>query len=201
MMMTTTNVPFSMVKHYDLSSALTALQCEGLLLIPTDTVWSIACDATDRVAIERLRRLGKPSYYRPIEILFADLDQLKAYVDRLHPRLETLLVHHLRPLTIITERALGLPDRVLMPGGALAARLTQDDYCRQLIEALGRPLATLPAAPDEHLPPPAGFGFIRSDVIENVDYVARYRQKDRQADELSVMVKLDDLEELAFIRE
>lgn len=199
--MTTTNVPFSMFQHYDLNGALEASKCEGLLLIPTDTVWSIACDATDRVAIERLRRLGKPTRERPIEILFNDIEQLKVYVDRLHPRLETLLLYHLRPLTIITERALGLPERALLPDGTLAARLTQDKYCRQLIEAMGSPLATLAASASQQLPAPAGFGYIRSDVIENVDYVARYRQKDRQADELSVMVRLDELEELHFLRE
>lgn len=190
-----------MVQYYDLSGALSALKSEGLLLIPTDTVWSIACSATDRVAIERLRRLGKPSEARPIELLFADIDHLKTYVDRLHPRLETLLLYHARPLTIITERALGIPDRALQPGGIMAARIVQDPYCRQLIEHLNKPLATLPATTGDHAPTPSGFGFIRSDVIENVDYVARHRQKDRHPHELSVMVRLDDMEELDFLRE
>ena len=40
-----------MVHNYDLDSALETLRQGGLLLYPTDTVWSIGCDATNPRAI------------------------------------------------------------------------------------------------------------------------------------------------------
>ena len=41
-----------MVQNYDLEGALTTLRKGGLILYPTDTIWSIGCDATNAFAIE-----------------------------------------------------------------------------------------------------------------------------------------------------
>lgn len=200
MLMTSTNAPGMMIQGYDLKSALSALLNEGLLLIPTDTLWCIACDATDPVALERLRRLRPPTPNEPIELLFNNLERLNAYVDRLHPRLEVLLAYHSRPLTVLAQGSRRLPRTALLPDGGVAIRLSQDLYCQQLIEALDAPLATIPAHPT-NTQLPTHFGRIRSDFITAVDYVARHRQLEKHAGTHSVMVRLDEMDELEFLRE
>jgi tRNA A37 threonylcarbamoyladenosine synthetase subunit TsaC/SUA5/YrdC len=82
-----------------------------------------------------------------------------------------------------------------------AVRITRDAYCLQLIEKLQKPLATMAASINPEVPAPAGFGYIRSDIIEQVDYVARHRHRDPATDNLSVMIELDDSEEVHFLRE
>ena len=47
MSMTTLQASHSNIREPDLTAALSALRAHGLVLIPTDTVWSVACDATD----------------------------------------------------------------------------------------------------------------------------------------------------------
>ena len=43
---------------------------------------------------------------------------------------------------------------------------------------------------------------ISSEIIQGVDYVVKYRQNDKNIDELPVMVKLlEDQEKLEFVRE
>lgn len=199
--MTTLQASHSNIKGSDLTAALGVLRAHGLVLIPTDTVWSVACDATDDMAVERLHRLTHPTVLRPVELLFASLGQLLQYIHRFHPKLETLLAYHLRPLTVISPGGRQLSSLAMTTKQRFAVRITRDDYCLQLIEKLQKPIATMAASTDALSPAPAGFGFIRSDIIEQVDYVARHRHRDPATDSLSVMIELDELEEIHFLRE
>jgi len=199
-MMTFTNERASMVQNYDLEGAKRALQEGQLILYPTDTVWSIGCDATNLRAIMRIRNLKKTPVEQGLEVLVSSLPMLRQYVTHLHPRLETLLHYHVRPLTIIYEQGRNLPRSVMHEDGSIAIRLVQDDYCRALIDSLGMPLVA--AAADLRANYfPTGFGTISSDVIEQVGYVSRHRRTDRTPSEPSVMVRLGDKDELDFLRE
>ena len=94
--MTATLAPAFMIQRYDLEGAASVLENEGLLLLPTDALWCIACLADDPVALERLRRIQRYQQGQQMEILFSSLDMLKRYAPQLHPRLETLLAYHYR---------------------------------------------------------------------------------------------------------
>ncbi len=189
-----------MVQNYDLESALEMLRKGGLILYPTDTVWSIGCDATSPRAVGRVRQLKNTDDALGLEILVSSIDMLRRYVAHLHPRIETLLLYHLRPLTVVYKQGRNLPQSVLDKDGRAAIRLVQDDYCRQLIDALGKPLV----AAEADLRPgyfPDSFGSISSDVVERVDYVARHRRTDRSPHQPSVMAQLSQRDELEFLRE
>jgi L-threonylcarbamoyladenylate synthase len=198
--MTATQAAGSMIQRYDLAGAADILRREGVVLLPTDALWCIACAADNPVALERLRRLKAPSMEQPYELLFADLDHLKQYAPRLHPRLETLLAFHHRPLTLLTPAHSQLRRPAIRPDGLMAARVVQDRYCRQLIKLLNKPLATV-FAYYEGSPYPDHFGRVRSDIISQVDYVARYRPREAHAQEPSVLVRINQQDELEFLRE
>ncbi len=189
-----------MVQNYDLDGALAVLRTGGLILYPTDTVWSVGCDACNPRAVGRLRQLKKMEDESGLEVLVSSLSMLRRYVAHLHPRLETLLIYHARPLTILYAQGRNLPNSVLDENGQVAIRLVQDDYCRELIEALGKPLV----ADDADLRQgyyPINFGAISSDVIERVDYVAKHRRNDKSVAEPSVLARLSRKDELEFLRE
>ena len=63
----------------------------------------------------------------------------------IHPRVETLLAYHARPLTIIYEESFGVASNVLAPDGSVAIRITQDVFCRELIKQLGKPIVSTSA--------------------------------------------------------
>jgi L-threonylcarbamoyladenylate synthase len=201
MLMTTTQQAASfMIQRYDLEGAAAVLENEGLLLLPTDALWCVACLADDPVAIERLRRVKKGQRETTVEILFSSLKMLKEYAPLLHPRLETLLAFHRRPLTILTEAGPQIRTNSLMPDGRMAARVVHDQYCRGLIKMVGRPLATT-FAHFEDSPYPDHFGRVRSDIIESVDYVAKYRPREASTGMPTIMVQLDQNNELEFLRD
>ncbi|MCB0586835.1 MAG: hypothetical protein KDD06_16125, partial [Phaeodactylibacter sp.] len=82
----------------------------------------------------------------------------------------------------------------------VAIRLAQDEYCRQLITRLGKPVVATEA--DLRLGYyPDSFGAISSDVIERVDYVSKYRRSDKIPAQPSVMARLSPRDELEFLRE
>lgn len=200
MMTTYTNEKTRMVQEYDHKGALQALQTGGVILYPTDTIWSIGCDATNAEAIEKVRHIKQKATARSFEVLVDSLSMLKNYVEHLHPKIETLLVYHTRPLTVVFDRPRNLPTSLYSPEGTVSIRLVQDEFCRSLITQYGQPLLATFASVGEHTFP-VNFGAISSEVIEGVDFVVKYRQNDKTVGEPSVMVRLSRRDELIFLRE
>lgn len=183
----------------DIEELCGLLRKDGIVLLPTDTIWGLCCDATNPVAIHRIRHLKQLDQQEGMVVLVADLPMLKSLVGELHPRLETLLSLHRRPLTVVYAQALGLPDILKGEQGRWAIRITAEPFLQDLIRELGHPLVA--AAP--HLPgeePPLHFGAISSAFLEKVDYIARWRRNEKKEGEISVIVELDAHQELVFLR-
>ncbi|MEZ5031689.1 MAG: Sua5/YciO/YrdC/YwlC family protein [Saprospiraceae bacterium] len=172
---------------------------DNLLLMPTDTVWGVIADATSETAIQRAIQLKGGGSHRGMIILVADLDMLKALVPDLHPRLETLLTLHRRPLTVLYPQTRGLPQRLCGPWEEWAIRICLDPVLAPLIGHYGRPLVgTAASRYDEAIP--LHFGEIRSDILEGVDYVAKWRRQEKDGRVPSAIVRLDERQELEFVR-
>ncbi len=198
-MLSYANTASYMTQNYDIKPLLPVLESGGLILFPTDTIWGLGCDATSAAAVESVYELKKRDRSKPFVLLVSDIEMLKNYVVHLHPRLETLLQYHKRALTIIYDQAKNLPANCIGGDGSVAIRIPQDDFCRDLISAFGKPVvATSANISDE--PFPSFFGEISSEVISGVDAVADYRRWDKTKREPSVIAKLDDKEELVVLR-
>lgn len=185
----------------DISEIVRLLEGGGIICYPTDTIWGIGCDATNEAAIARISALKGRAPDKGYVLLVSSIEMLKQYVPKIHPRLETLLSFHQRPLTIVYERGVvGLPAAAKAPDGSAAIRVAQDEFCQQLIEALGKPLISTSANKSGEPFPPT-FGGISSEILGGVDYVVKYRQDDKEPGEPSSIAKLDRHHELDFIRE
>ncbi|MBK6931366.1 MAG: Sua5/YciO/YrdC/YwlC family protein [Saprospirales bacterium] len=184
----------------DISDIVRLLGEGGVICYPTDTIWGIGCDATNETAVTRLSALKGHAPEKGYILLVDSLEMLKRYVSRIHPRIETLLAYHQRPLSVIYEHVHGLPASVKNSNGSVAIRLTRDEFCCALIGALGRPLVSTAAAKHGEPYPPT-FGAISSEILGGVDYVVKYRQDDKEPHEPSAIAYLDRHKELEFIRE
>lgn len=200
-MLTLANDTTCMKPDYDYRPAVETLAASGLILFPTDTIWGIGCNATDPVAIEKVFELKKRPHHQPMTILVSSIDMLKNYVEHLHPRIETLLMYHTRPLTIIYERAKNLPTNAYKDGGSVAIRLVQEDFCKNLITDFGKPILCT-SAKIEGMPMPSNFGEISSAIFTKVDFIVKHRQTDKNMGEKSVVARLSNARnpELNFLR-
>ena len=187
-------------KDFDLNGVLRVLKNEGVILLPTDTVWSIACDAIDVEAVKRLRELKASEDPFHFEILTDSVQMLKSAIRHLHPRLETLLLYHNRPLSVVIEKKDLSPGYFPLNPSFLTFRVVQDPYCYALIRAFGKPLLSTAAAQGND-PFPASFSEVSKAVLRSVDYTVKASDRSQDLGELSVMVKLSPRDELIFLRE
>ncbi len=176
------------------------LERGGTILFPTDTIWGIGCDACNPDAIEKIYALKKRDRSKPFILLADSVDMIKQYVQQVHPRIDTLLLHHIRPLTVIYEQARNLPDLAIAADGSVAFRVPQDAYCRALIQSFGKPIVAT-SANISNEPFPNKFGAISSAVIQGVDYVVKNARKEEIEAQPSAIVRLDQRGELEFLRE
>lgn len=184
----------------EVSNLVTLLEDDGVLLLPTDTIWGLCCDATNEVAIRRIAKIKKHPAGEGMVSLVADMEMLKLWVGPLHPRLETLLSLHKRPLTVLYPNVHKLPSLLAGANGKWAIRITRDAILAELIRALGRPLlATAACVSAEE--PPAYFGMISSDILQQADFVASWGRLNVEPTKPSTVVEFSDHEELVFLRE
>lgn len=184
----------------NLERIIDVLNDDGLILYPTDTIWGIGCDATNAQAVQRIFNLKQRPSNKPFVLLVDSIEMLKDYVEQVHPRIETLLLHHLKPLTVVYDQAKNLPEISYAKEGSVAIRVTMDSFSKELISQFGKPLIATSANVSDR-PFPANFGGISSDVITGVDYVVKWKQGEKKIGAPSVIARLGDKQELEFLRE
>lgn len=198
--MNPTNLSGFMFENDNIQDITNTLTEGGILLMPTDTIWGIGCDATNSEAIKKVFDLKQRDYSKPLSILVDSIEMIKEYVVEIHPRIETLLMHHTRPLTVIYPEARNLPDNLLPENRSIGIRIVQDAFCQEIIRQLGKPIVST-SANIAGQPFPTHFGEISSAIIQGVDYVVKQRQHDKNNAEPSVIVRIDPGGEMTFIRE
>jgi len=194
------NLKQLMFERDKLEDITNVLHDGGTILYPTDTIWGIGCDATNADAVHKIFALKKREITKPFVLLVDSLDMLQNYVVHLHPRIETLLLYHTKPLTVIYEEGKNLPDISVAADRSVAVRVVLDSFCKELIGKFGKPLIATSANVSDQ-PFPANFGGISSDILCGVDYVVKWKQGEKKQNEPSVIVRLSDKEDLIFIRE
>ena len=194
------NLKQLMFERDNLQDITNVLERGGTILYPTDTIWGIGCDATNEEAVKKIFTLKKRSLSKPFVLLVDSIEMLQNYIVHLHPRIETLMLYHVRPLTVVYEEGKNLPDISISADRSVAIRVVQDNFCKEIIGKFGKPLIATSANVSDQ-PFPSNFGGISSDIIIGVDYVCKWKQDSKMQNEPSVIVRLGDKEELDFIRE
>ena len=184
---------------FQLGETLSALEAGRLVIYPTDTVRALGCDATNAEAVARLIEIKERPEGTGFVSLVDSLDMLRHYVDYVHPRLQTLLAHHARPLTMIYPNVEGLAPGVAAADGSAAIRIASDPYCQALIGSFGRALVSS-SANLRGTDPPSHFGAISSDVLRVADHVVKYRQRDTEPAEPSVIARWNEANEIEPVR-
>src|SRR6185436_6413688 len=88
-----------------IEQAIHVLETGGVILYPADTIWGIGCDARLKSAVNKIHDIKGSHNKKPLIVLVSDLDQLYSVVASVHPRIDSLLHYHERPLTIIYPEA------------------------------------------------------------------------------------------------
>ena len=182
-----------------IDQAVNVLHQGGVLLYPADTIWGIGCDALQVEAVKKVYEIKGRNYSKPLIVLVADLQQLFEVVTSVHPRIDTLLHFHERPLTVIYPEVTEAYRHLAAPDGTIGVRVVKSGFCHDLLEAFGKPLVSTSANLSGE-PSPIKFGSISSDIIRQVDYALPAFTEKELTGTPSVIARYDANGELDFIR-
>ena len=128
-----------------------ALQGGAVMLYPTDTVYAIGCDLSNKSAIQKVRRIKQLSNEKPLTFLCSSLSNIAQYA-QVSDRAYRIMKHLIPgPYTFLLPATKLVPKLVMSPkrkttGIRVPDRLT----CQELLKALGNPIISSSAhLPDE----------------------------------------------------
>lgn len=183
----------------DLKSALKVLRDGGVILYPTDTIWGLGCDPSNKAAIDKIFRIKTRAENKSLIILVNGVDMLERYVREIPPSAREILSASDTPITIIYPEGKNLAPGVCSEDGSIGIRICSDDFCSELIERFRKPIIST-SANTSGKTSPAHFGEIEEELITQVDYTVNYRQNDRQKHSASPVIKIDKKGVLKIIR-
>ena len=177
--------------------ALTALKQDGVLLYPSDTIWGIGCDARSTQAVEALYRLKQREDSKALICLVSNRVMLETYVGKIPEALLPYLTES-RPTTVIYPTISGVSNRLCAQDGSIGIRIAQDDFCQELIQALGAPLVSTSANISGEASP-SHYQEISPQILSGVDHIVPLRQNDTQT-QASKIIRLQNDNSIAILR-
>lgn len=169
-------------------------------LHPTDTVWGLGCDALNESAINKIFEIKNRPKTSPLILLVADMQMLKEFVEEIHPKIETLLHYSTRPITVLYKSNGRIPKIITNQNNDIAIRIPQEPWLTNIIEQFGNPIVSTSA--NIHGEPfPMSFSNINPKIKENVDYIALHNRNIKIPAEPSVVITINEKDDIVFIRE
>lgn len=126
--------------------AVEALQAGGVIAYPTDTVYGLGCDLTNKHAVERLYSIKGMDRSHPLAFVCPDLSDIARYAmvdNQVYRVLRRFLPG---PYTFILEATRDVPKLVQMRRKNVGIRVPACEATRALVRELGRPVISSTAA-------------------------------------------------------
>ncbi len=183
----------------EVANALKVVQQGGIILYPTDTIWGIGCDATNTEAINKIYKLKQRNEAKSMIILLDTENKLESYVSEVNPLAYDLILYAENPLTLVMPGAKNMSTALINIDGSIGIRVTNHQFCKELIQRLRKPLVST-SANISGKPSPQYFSQIDQHIIETVDYVVNLEQHNMEIRTPSTIIKLEPNGRFEFIR-
>ena len=142
------------VTKTDIALAAEIIKTGGLVGVPTETVYGLACDGLNALAVERIYEVkGRPET-KPISLLVSGMDDVEKFCVNIPKRAYALAeCFWPGPLTMILKKRGNVPDTVTAGGNSVGVRCPAHALTLALIKLSGVPLAA-PSANLSGMPSP-----------------------------------------------
>jgi L-threonylcarbamoyladenylate synthase len=117
----------------------------NLVIVPTDTVYGISCDATNKEAIEKVF-IAKQREQKPLIVMVSNIDMLKKYVKNIND-LEQQLIDKYWPntLTILFEKNDNLLEEITCGSEYVGIRMPDNKLLLDLMNNINKPIISTSA--------------------------------------------------------
>ena len=129
-----------------IDEAATWIRNGGVVAIPTDTLYGLACDPFRADAVSRIFAVKGRSAEQALPLIAADAAQVAAHLGRLTPAGSRLAERFWPgPLTLILEAPASVARGVTGDTGTVGVRVPADDVARAIAAACERPITATSA--------------------------------------------------------
>lgn len=144
-------------RNPDLSAidkAVNALKQGKLIIIPTETVYGICCDAFNERAVKKLFKIKKRPKTKPLQILISNIKDIKNIAQKIPFKLKKIMKKCWPgPTTIVVKKKKIIPNIVTGGLNTVGIRIPNHPIAIQLIKAFGHPIAASSANISGKKPP------------------------------------------------
>ena len=182
----------------EIKNSLAVLNDKGIIVYPTDTVWGIGCDATNKEAVASVFSIKQRSESKSLIILVDDIKMLKKVVPSISEQVLSYLGKLEKPTTIIYKNPIGLSNNVIAKDNTVAIRIVQNEFCKQLISKFRKPIVSTSANISGN-PTPKSYKEIDTAILDSADYVVNLHREEVSTKSSSIL-KENENGELIVLR-
>jgi len=115
-----------------------------IIALPTDTIYGLSCDATDKKAIRKIIKLKKRNSSKGMIILVDSIKMAKVYcyINKEQEKLLYKLWTSARPTTVILKKKCILPSILIGNNNSLTIRLPKEKNIVKIVGAIGKPIVS-----------------------------------------------------------
>jgi len=184
----------------DINKALEVLKSGGVILYPTDTIWGLGCDATNKGAVEKIFKIKKRNEQKSMLILLNNISSIYSYVDIVPEIAFDIIELSDKPVTLIFPGAKNLAKNLIAEDGSIGIRITHERFTEQLLKKFKKPIVST-SANIANTETPLNFSEISIEITEKVDYIVKYKQEETTLGNSSSIIKIGLSNEIQVIRE
>ena len=121
------------------------IEAGNLVIVPTDTVYGISCDATNKDAIEKVF-IAKQREQKPLIVMVSNMDMLKRYVKEISD-LEQKIIDKYWPntLTILFKKNDNLLNEITCGNEYVGIRMPNNKLLLDLMNKINKPIISTSA--------------------------------------------------------
>jgi tRNA threonylcarbamoyl adenosine modification protein (Sua5/YciO/YrdC/YwlC family) len=124
----------------------------GVIGYPTDTIYGIGCDLFNKEAIERIYRLKKHNWNKPLSFICSNLKDISRYAHVSNYAYKTMKRLLPGAYTFILDATKLVPKMAMTKQKTVGIRVPGNPICLALVRELGHPIiSTSVYRPDEEL--------------------------------------------------
>ncbi len=181
-----------------ISESLVNIKKGNIILHHTDTIWGLACDASNENALNKLKEIKNRPDDKSFILLISDISHLSVYVENVPDIAWDLVEFAENPLTVIYPKGKNVPNEATADDGSIAIRLVKNGPCKELIYKFGKAIISTSANISGEKSP-SNFNEISEKIKQAVDYIEPYSFAETNL-KPSTIVKLGINGDFSFIR-
>jgi len=155
----------------DLALAVEILERGGLVAIPTETVYGLAGNALNPLAVAKIFEAKQRPHFDPLIVHVRSADEVEKYAEEFPDAAKRLVEHYWPgPLTLVLPRKPNIPELVTAGGPTVALRVPDHPLTQALLGMLDFPLAAPSANPFGYISPTTAV-HVQAQLGGKIDYI------------------------------